>query len=259
MSAPIERTTDIDAVLDKLVKIQELIDRGATAGEIAAATGRMQAMLTKHNLTLELVAHHKGEDRTKPASFSIKITSAAWEDRLARGIARANYGKDISSGSGSYKTMRIVCHKEDWPVIQHLFAKFRELIERMAPIAYEQERAWFTSLGPITFEELPALGYEDYRRHRHMRSLSKRQWCTDWRLGCAEGISDALLTARREAERDTEGSSALVVIKEAAVQDAFTELFPAVTYSHAAHRSSAARTAGYATGGQLARGTSIRG
>lgn len=252
-----ESIENIDQLLDKLVKIQELIDRGATAGEIAAATGRMQAILTKHNLTIELVAHHKGEDRTRPVGFSLKITSAAWQDKLARGIARANYGKDISSGSGKYKTMRIVCHKQDWPIIQSLFSKFSELIERMASIAYEQERVWASELHASTYEEKREWEYGDRLRYRTLAYLSKRQWCADWRLGCAEGISDALMRARREAESATEGSSALVVIKEAAVSEVYEELFPNVRKAYSSHRNSTARSAGYSTGGSLARGTSI--
>lgn len=237
-------TANLDQLLDKLTKIQELIDRGATAGEVAAAANRMQYLLSKHNLSIELVKMHQGTQRDAPQEFKATETNAGWTVTLIDGLARANYGKVIrkrqpgTSGLG-YKGVYhcyVVCHKEDYETIQRLYSQFAEIIERMAPIQYKEACS---------------------RRDRSIWLLSKRQWCNDWRDGCAAGISNALQQARKEAEQQTEGSSALVVVKEAAVAQRFDELYPNTRTSTRSSRASGARAAGYNTGTSLGRGTSI--
>jgi hypothetical protein len=232
---------NFDKILSKLGQIQELIDRGATAGEVAAATGRMQALLSKHNLTIELVAHHKGERRHAPGNFIVSTSSATWERVLANGLAKANYGRCIGDSDG----IHIVCHKDDWLTIQYLYSKFAPLIMKMAPIAYEQYKAQLTDWDSRD-------GFRTYVQ-------PKRQWCNDWRTGCAEGIAHALYEARLDAESATQGSSALVVVKTEEVMEAVNTFYPRLVTHHTRARNSEARRSGYDTGQSLGRGTSVAG
>ena len=236
--------TNLDQLLDKLTKIQELIDRGATAGEVAAAANRMQYLLSKHNLSIELVKMHKGAQRDIPQEFKATDTNAGWTTTLITGIAHANYGKVVrkwqpgTSGRGHKGVYHcyVVCHKEDYETIRRLYDQFSTIIERMAPIQYEAARQGYDSSALL---------------------MGKRQWCNDWRDGCAAGIANALQQARREAERATEGSSALVLVKEAAVAERYNELYPSLRTVSRDVRNSSARRAGYNTGTSLGRGTSI--
>lgn len=234
--------TNLDQLLDKLTKIQELIDRGATAGEVAAAANRMQYLLSKHNLSIELVKMHKGVQRDIPQEFKATDTNAGWTTTLITGIAHANYGKVVRKwhrGHGAYRGVYhcyVVCHKEDYETIRRLYDQFSAIIERMAPTQYEAARQGYDSSALL---------------------MGKRQWCNDWRDGCAAGIASALQQARREAEHATEGSSALVLVKEAAVAERYNELYPNLRTVSRAVRSSSARHAGYNTGTSLGRGTSI--
>lgn len=237
--------TNFDNILDKLVKIQELIDRGATAGEIAAATGRMQLLLTKHNLDLAMVAERKGIKRLAPQKFRIEAPVTGWRSRLVEGVTRANYAQYILM----HTHYGVVCHAEDWETIQDLFFKFEKMLDKMAPIHYEQ----YKRQAQIDFDERYP---EDHPYRQGGRSFGpyftpKRQWCAGWRYGAAEGITSALMEARREGEQAVEGSSALVVVKTEAVNAAYDFYYP----SRMTVRSSTpsyGRAAGYATGTQLA-------
>jgi hypothetical protein len=246
--------TSYDRILDKLVKIQELIDHGATAGEISAATAKMQLLLSKHNLSIELVAMHKGEQRYAPKKFFQPTGKAQWRQQLVRNIAAANYGDHIRDWYME-EGIAVVCHTEDWGTIVYLYERFEPLLEKMAPIAYEQYRreaqADFDARHP---DQDPS---DRNRYYPHF--TAKRPWCAAWRFGCAQGIGSALMQARREAEADIDGSKALVLLKTDAVHAAYDELFPERTTVYRTRPSGAGQTAGYATGVQMATGAHIAG
>lgn len=231
-------------LMSKLTALQALCapGSGATQGEIEAATGRMQALLTRHSLTLDMVEPHLApKDRDKLGVFTIFTTSATWRSGLLSAIAKNNFGRSIYMGNGSCE---VLSDRNGQRIITDLYVFLSEVIEKLAVIEWDK----FTR--------------SDGFSHRYV----KRTWLTSFRAGAVSGVAEAMKKARRDAvetvDAETAGTgSALVLVKDERLDTKYHELHPRTSQRKSgrvytgAYASGQKAGAGISLGGQLGKGS----
>lgn len=226
-----------DDLLKKIDALQALCapDSGATQHEIEAATGRMQALLTRHALTMEMVQPHLGTvDKSAMGAFDVKTTSATWRTMLLGAVARNNFGQVIYLGGGM---CQVISDRTGHRVIIDLYGFLSDVIEKLALIEWDR------------------VSRDDYRA----RYAGKRAWVNSFRLGAVSGVNEAMKAARKTTAAEFDGGSALVLVKDEKVNAKFRELYPRTTTRSSRYSNASAYSSGREAGRGIALGGQIGG
>ena len=215
---------EFDDLMRKIAGIQSLIDRGATQGEIEAATGRMQALLTKHALSYEFVAERMpGAVRDSREIVCQKYDLGAkdmWRRMLIESIATVNFGRTLYD-QGSTKT-NIVADREQYRVIVAMYEFLAPVIEKLADLSYAADP--------------------------YNRRFNARSWKTSFKLGAVTGVHESMKRSRAAAAADAANGSALVIVRDKELDAASRRFYPRQTIGRMQSSNGSAYERGKAEG-----------
>jgi hypothetical protein len=187
----------MDAILERIAKLQELASRGGTPEEAEAAAAKVQALLLKHNLTLVDVEARSGLGEVK--MVTLPAFDSIWRAKLLGVVAEAHLCRAVRSHGPDGRPVQftILGHAHNLDVVQRVYDWLLDLIPQMAILAYER------FVGPY------AAGLEEV-------------WLHSYRLGVIDGIHDAYQESR-ESLNDETGLVPIETDVEAALEAAFPE------------------------------------
>lgn len=200
-----------DNVLDRLAKLIELQSRPGTVAEAEAAAGRIQALLTKHQLTMldaeRLLADKPGAAEFVTESFTLERYTD-WRDILLNGIAKQNFCRSIRL----YEKTRAHATNRHGKRLGHSY-KLIGRVENIAAVLrlFEYLDATIDALGKKYAEALSARYGPEFRAIG-LRYNPKGAG-NEFRGGAVIGVVSKMYAARETAVADA-GSSALVVVEE---------------------------------------------
>lgn len=218
-TAPVTESKDWPAILARLEKIIALENAAGTQAEAEAAAAAMTRLLTRYNLSRADVS--KRLDGQKGPAFEerhTKISSAAWCRVLFSGIARANFCRPLYAGPTAY----CIGDPANVAAVIGLYDRIRREVERLTGLAW-------ANLAP---EERPAPRrryrsyYQWHEQHDRADATAAREWKGDFRYGCVAGVVAAIREARDQAVQEVENGSALVVVREAGLNDEVRRRYP---------------------------------
>jgi hypothetical protein len=205
--------SDLNAVLDKLVKLQTLHERASTPGEAAAAAAAVQRLLFKNNLDMARVYAAKskadGEAHGGPVFNRITITFGAktawivkWKAALLNGIAMNNFCRVIwtHKRDGCY----LLGAQENITVVTGMFDYLSSAISRLQKEAIKDPEAKYFC-------------YSESKR---------RNWIESFNSGAVSTVIDRLEQQRREDAAKYVSEKGLVVMMDEAVEDYLAQQFP---------------------------------
>jgi hypothetical protein len=224
-------------VLEKIEKIQTLIDRAGTDEEANAAAAALTRVLTRHSLTMmDIEGRLGGPQKSIYGRHEIQMEKSGWRRDLLHVVARNNFGR-IVIFPGQAKCA-VVCDERSFEIIVSTYKRLEDLIWKVTDAAI------------LRIKEDWANSYE-YTR-------SPRTWSNSYRLGMVQGISVAMREAKNQEVQDFTGGSGLVVIKDKEVAQALHDLFPRLRAGGGSSiGNSSAYKQGFASGKGLGFGQSV--
>lgn len=192
------------SIIDKLQKIKALADRAGTPEEAAAAAGKLQALLMKHNLTLEAIgAPRTTADRAAGyvnEVFTLKYQDG-WRRLLLQTVANVNLCKMLYV-SGSRQTY-LVGEPHNVEAVKMTFEYLDTTIVRLS------SRSWTT----------------EGKYH----GVGETKWKNNFRGGAADVVRRRLREQAEAQRADDSQVNALVVVTDAALAEATTRFHPSTT------------------------------
>lgn len=201
-----------DKTLDLIQKLHNLaINKGATEAEAANALARMQALLFRHNLSIDDV-NLSPEDRTSTlrdipsdinevthhrfSHFSSRKNERQWVSDLAGVIARYNFGRIMIAED--YSRVWFVGTPENIQAIQAIWAYAVEQVLRLADEGWDADRIGrLTGLAP---------------------KIDPRQYKRNFSNGATRRIAQRLKAEWDKLQQESATSTALVVVNTAALE-----------------------------------------
>lgn len=199
--------TNRTKVLDRIAKLQAMVEGTTNLAEAEAFAAKVSALLTEHKLTMTEIEFADydgtpvGESRIDGDEFGgRKWKRSRWQLALARGIAKSN-GCSTLAAQGC-NAVWFVGHEADRDVCAYLFTS---LVPKLEKISKREHRA-------KKREQIAAWGYNNL----------PTSWRQSWLVGAARGIGAQLKQQRRQAEA-AGGSLALVRLDDTAVVEYMAE------------------------------------
>lgn len=204
-------------LIDRLEKIQRLIDGATTAGEAEAATAAFYRLLAKYNLDESVLNGKAGSPKHGYDAVRYNVVSSdysripAWKTALLNILAGHHFCKPVqmkrrdSVTNKSYPSveMIIIGKPENIQAVTRLFERLVRTYERLSPVVYRQRKAWND-------------GYP-----------TQRSWDKGFLLGCAAGVQHRLLAEQASLIKDDHRMNALVVTTAEELDAAAQELLGA--------------------------------
>lgn len=216
-----------DKTLDLIAKLHALAnDRAATEAEATTALQKMQALLFRHNITLDDVSLRTNKSQPNPPGVGEDYTSnyertnrnpgsgfktrgarltrmeREWRERLAGAIARTNF-------------CRILVTPEFTAVFfvgaPHNIAAVKEIWE----YACEQ-------VDQLSYDALKARRKNATQRASEGH-LSGKDWRRNWLFGCIERLELRLWESWRELQQQYVESKALIIVNDDAINEYIEE------------------------------------
>lgn len=207
MSSP--ETLDLDALLDKLSKLQALSQRGGTLHEAEVAASKMAELMTRYNISLmQLETHATGKNRAV-ASDRFELSIDRWRIELLFTVAEAHHCKAVRLAGHLRHTrhkcaMIVVGHAHNLIVVRETWLWLQREAERLA----REGHAAATAIGDAAATARPY----DWRR--------------DFKLGVVVGLRSAYHRVRASLHAELGTTWGLVPLLEAEVERHYGELFP---------------------------------
>jgi hypothetical protein len=207
--------TEWEKIQDKLNALKNLAEHPGTAGEAAAATAALQRLLFKHNMSMEdiKVASKGDDDGYTNADYTIGVkyttVEGRWKYQLLRVVAGNNFCRVLHYSHG-LKLVNIVGEPHNIvatkAMYEYLLGELNRLCRRDMKIARAEGHLAEGS---------------DYDAQ-----VAAFEYAFSWRSTAIANIAMRLKEQRREDEQTYTGGSALVVAKNAQLENAISRLFP---------------------------------
>lgn len=218
-----QRTEINDQILNKLAYIKTLKEQAATPGEAEAAAAAMTRMLTKYGLSMLELDARLGTMPTVSSFLYEHIdlaSTAMWKRTLIYHIATFNFSRVIYIPGK--QTVDFVGTEQNLALVQAMYA-------------------WLV----LEVNALADKGWNEYR-YRHMYSV--KAWKNAYRTGVVAGLGKAMHEARAAEVAAYSGGSALVVVNDAALNEAVLQHVGKTTTKSLRVSNGDAYQRGYQTG-----------
>lgn len=209
-----EGEQDLSTVIEKIEKLLAL-SGSANEHEAALATAKANDLLVKYELTMEQVRLHDQEDGVGTESRSYVNTQKAqrWEQMLAAYVARHNFCEVLV---GPYRVTfvgRDDARKVSVYVYQQLARALHKMARRETRAYIKRQKAKLE----IVWNEMGLDREFDHRKDLRGAAHHK-SWRASWLDGAVDGIG-MQLRKQRKVHEQSEKSNALVVVRDAEVQE----------------------------------------
>lgn len=232
-----------EKIIDRIRKMMALTeDSGAFAGEISAASGKIQELMDKYSITeMELLASQDKDSAPQfeaACSDAVLFTVVAWHWELAHLIARVThtktYMKSIYSSDGFVKSTEKKANKTKRPHRANTMVFFGDPSNvAVAGMLYLE---WLMKLDNLSEEA--AKKYSKVERAKYGFADTKA-YRRSWIKGCLDGMRATI--SEQERSRSEEMTKAIVLVSRALLE----------AYSiHAAHFSTRRGSSGGRTNSQ---------
>lgn len=181
-----------DHIVEKLRKVLALTT-SPVEGEAQAAAGKLQELLTKHNLDIaDLEVRGSGKPQVKEEGHDLGKAAFTWKLDLAEGIARYYFCHPMVDRTR--KTVRFVGRPDNVESLQMLY---RWLIDQIKRVSGDERKKWMEESG------------------EHVDPL---RWQVNFGIGAASRLKERL---QEKADREREDCKiyALVVHHDAEISD----------------------------------------
>lgn len=237
-----EEQVSRETLVDRVRKLLALAARAGTPEEAATAAAKAAAIMVKYTIAESELGAGDREGYTRaslqPEGPIVHRCVMAFDQSLLGIVAEASFCKAILSRSARGQTDGdVIGQPHNIEIVRYLFHYLRREVDRMgnaAARAAQRESAECRLTGSIAE---PILGPNAYLRH--------------FRMGALAAIRDRLLAPREEAKQENESTMALIVLKDAELEEATGKLVPNLTTrrSHSAGIADyGAYSAGYVAG-----------
>lgn len=198
----------MDKIMEKIALLKNLQERAGTTDEAAAAAGRIQALMFKHNLSEMQVAMATRSERPGYDKYEFDLGPAqVWKQSLLGSVARYNFCQALIGYKGRYGYL--VGRPDNIIVTKNLWEYLVTEIDRLADIAWDD-----------AVREVRLAGYAYW----NTPSLNARSFKTSFRNGAVSSIAERL-RIDFEASSKAEGGSALVVLTAQELKNAVTQFY----------------------------------
>lgn len=211
-----QNTMPSESVLERIRKAAALMD-SPNEHEAAAAAAMVQNLLLKHNLSLADVRSKNGSKHAY-ITMSVPVPSARWRQLLLDGIAKTNFCRAIIAQGN--REMMILGERHNVEVVVWLNGFIAAQVQRLG-----------TEWG------------DEYGAGRTAR--------TAFRLGAVTTVRKRLRDARAQAVQESAATNALVVMTDAALDEAYRKAFPRARSTGASVRDANAYARGQAAGNNV--------
>lgn len=217
----------------KLEKIARLMEAAGTPGEAEAAAAAFQRLVMKMNLTAEDLKGLGKDDGAEYVSQTVIVapegkTGVTWRVYLLNAVARYNFCQAIRVGAHGGR-MYLVGQRRNVEAVMSMYVTMGPVFERLAVASWHAEAA-----------EARRLGW---------RAPHKVRWTNSFLQGVPAGLIAKFKAERAEEEAADASVSALVVVKDAELRRAVTDLVGGTTTpKHKINSLSSAYESGYQAG-----------
>lgn len=240
-----------DRILQQIAALQNMtVERGATEAEATTALTKLQALLFKYNLDL--------------ASIDVgKAQKPGFKEEYADSMTR----KNRTPGSGfKQRSSNLQPYEREWRVeLAVSIAKYnfcRVLTDQqfyhVLFIGSQVNVETVRSMWEYACEQVDALSYaalKERRKNHIQRAMEGRQagktWRRDWMFGCVHRLTDRLYEQWAELRKQSEASTALVLVNDKALAEYVAERASGSTVSWSKRQVGAGYEHGYKAGDKV--------
>jgi hypothetical protein len=200
----------MDSMKQKIAALLALAgNEGATEAEASLAAERAQEMMLKYGISLaEITMNDTAAKRIGADTIRFPVESGEWRIYLADGVVKSVGGQ-------------MVIHSGCWdPETNKTRKEFTFICpEGTVDSCLDLYRWMEAQLALVSSEEM---------RNRKETWVHGRSWRRSWLVGASTRICSRLQEKYRQAQEETETSTALVLMRDA-VKDKMAELFPSLS------------------------------
>lgn len=207
---------DRTELLEKLEKIQRLMENAGTPGEAEAAAAAFSRLLLKHNIDARDLENQGHRVKSKYILYPIQLMEngkpgLTWRVFLVHVLAKYNFCEAIRHGAHGAR-MFLVGEPENIAAIERLFFMMVPTFERLAELGFLEATERFDNLPFAT------------RKYGNVKKPHRTSWKNSFFLGVPRGLTEKLETDRRESMEDSI-VNAVVVAKDQELMDAVNSFF----------------------------------
>jgi hypothetical protein len=206
------QTVDMAAILEKIALMKDLQERAGTPGEAAAAAAGIQRLMFRYNIS-EIEVQRATRDESEGfdrEDYNIGGREM-WKATLLNTIASFNFCRMVYfTGRKGGNIGALIGKKNNIIVTTNLYEFLVDELVRLAEIA------WREAVEEVQEQRIPFM---------RQPSMNAKSFKNAFYLGAVQEIRNRLREQREESVADQEGSSALVLVEEKALDDAVYKMF----------------------------------